>query len=466
MTGHDRPTVLVVDDEALIRQWLTEVLLDKGFSVVGAASGAEALQSVEASDPALVLLDLRLPDANGIDLLPQLLEIDRDLVVAIITAHGEISTAVEAVKAGAHDFLEKPLDLDKLTLVLERGLEARRLRQQVSSLRQLHSWRFADVELVGRSAAMQSIVDTVRKLSETRATVLLQGESGTGKDLIAQAIHAQSPRRDHPFLEVNCTALADQLVESELFGHERGAFTDARQRKKGLVELATGGTLFLDEMGDMRLETQAKILRFLENSKFRRVGGTADIQVDVRVIAATNRDLQAMVDQGKFRSDLYFRLKVLPMTIPPLRERKEDIEPLARYFTHRLARELRREPATLSDDATKILERYSWPGNVRQLKNVLERMMILHDTPTIEAEHLPVELIHETPQGRTLEGGFAMPPEGLNLEELERDLIRQAIARTRGNVTEAARLLGLSRDTLRYRLDKYGIRTTGAVVEP
>jgi DNA-binding NtrC family response regulator len=457
-----RPLIAVVDDEPLIRTWLAEHLGAAGYAVETAASGREAQRLVLDKGPALILLDLRLPDADGLGLLEQFREIDREVVVMIMTAYGEIETAVKAVKAGAYHFLQKPLDLDDLLITIEKGLEARRLRKQVAVLREQHRWQFASVELVGRSQAMQEIAQMAEKVGRTEsATVLLQGESGTGKDVVARAIHARSARSDHPFLEINCTALPEHLVESELFGHERGAFTDARERKKGLAELADGGTLFLDEIGHAPAGTQAKLLRFLEDSKFRRVGGTNDVNVDVRVIAATNRDLTSAVEEGAFRSDLYYRLKVVPMYIPPLRERLEDIEPLALYFVERLARDLKRDPASLPKSTLRILEAYPWPGNVRELRNVLERALILEDTNEIRPEHLPVE-IRAGSQGGGSDGNVVqLPPDGLPLLAVERDLIQQALGRAGGNITRAAKLLALSRDTLRYRIEKYGLRPAG-----
>lgn len=452
----ERELIVVVDDEELIRSWLGERLKAAGYTVQTAASGAEALALVMEAGPALMLLDLRLPDGDGVELLQQYREIDRDLVVIIVTAYGEIGTAVEAVKAGAYDFIEKPVQVESLLLTIEKGLEKRRLRQKVAVLQEEHHWRFANIDLIGRSAAMQAIMETVEKVAAAEtAAVLLQGESGTGKDLVARVIHAQSNRRDYPFLEINCTALPENLVESELFGHERGAFTDAHERKKGLAELAHRGTLFLDEIGDMPPATQAKVLRFLEDSTFKRVGGTKDIKVDVRIIAATNRDLDRLVESGAFRLDLYYRLKVVPISIPPLRERPEDIVPLALFFIEQLARDLKRERAVLTDAAAQLLESYAWPGNVRELHNVLERVLILEDLRQIEAENLPVEIHEPTPSVGQSAGLFALPKEGLRLEDVERDLIRQAMVRTLGNVTRAADLLGISRDTLRYRLAKF-----------
>jgi len=458
--------IVVVDDEDLIRTWLGEKLRSAGYTVETASTGAEGRRLVTTAAPALVLLDLRLPDGNGIQLLEEYRDIDRDLIVIIVTAYGEIDTAVEAVKSGAYDFVEKPVEFDSLLLTIEKALETRRLRRQVTALREQHRWRFANIDLVGRSGEMQSIVKMVEKVAGAEsAAVLLTGESGTGKDLVARAIHAHSPRADQPFLEINCSALPENLVESELFGHERGAYTDARSRKRGLAELADGGTLFLDEVGDMPAATQAKVLRFLEDARFRRVGGTTDIQVDVRVIAATNHDLDKMVEAGTFRSDLFFRLKVVPIHIPPLRERRDDIAPLALFFIEQLSQDLKREPATLTEPALRLLEGYAWPGNVRELRNVLERVLILEEVGEIRAEDIPVEMRAPFPAASLGVRLCELPREGLRMEDVERDLMRQALLRTSGNVTRAADLLGLSRDTLRYRLDKYLSRADTAVPE-
>jgi DNA-binding NtrC family response regulator len=459
--------ILVVDDEELLLVWMSERLRAAGYAVATASTGAEARELIIESNPALMLLDLRLPDGNGIRLLEGFREIDRELVVIIVTAYGEIQTAVEAVKAGAYDFVEKPVEIDGLLLTIEKGLEKRRLRQQVAVLREQHRWRFADIDLVARSPAMGGIVKKLEKVARAEsATILLSGESGTGKDLLARAIHAWSPRADQPFLEINCSALPENLVESELFGHERGAFTDARARKQGLAELADGGTLFLDEVGDMPPGTQPKVLRFLEDSRFKRVGGISDIQVDVRVIAATNHDLHQMVEMGTFRSDLYFRLKVVPIHIPPLRERPEDIGPLSLLFVEQLSRDLKRDPVLLSESALRILEAYRWPGNVRELRNVLERVLILEDVPELRAEHLPIETHEATTVPGESRGFCQLPTEGLRLEDVEKNLIGQALARTQGNVTRAAALLGISRDTLRYRLTKFPDLAGEAVREP
>jgi DNA-binding NtrC family response regulator len=456
-----RTVVAVVDDEELFRSWLKEHLGTAGYAVSEAATGGEALRVAAVESPALMLLDLRLPDADGLDLVTRLHEIDRDLVVIIVTAYGQVQTAVRAVKAGAYHFLEKPVDLDDLLITIEKGLEAQRLRREIAALRTQHRWQFANVEFVGRSGAARELAETVEKVARTEAaTVLLQGESGTGKDLVARAIHARSSRKDQPFLEINCTTLPEQLVEAELFGHERGAFTDARERKKGLAELADGGTLLLDEIGDMSLGAQAKLLRFLEDSRFRRLGGTADIPVNVRVIAATNQKLDVAVGEGRFRSDLYYRLKVVDLYVPPLRERPEDCAPLALYFVEQLARDLKREPPTVTPEAIRVLEAYHWPGNIRELRNVLERLLIFEETVNILPEHLPLEIRRAALPTNGERHIVQLPAEGFRMEDVERNAIEQALVRTGGNVAGAARLLGLSRDTLRYRIKKYELRTS------
>jgi DNA-binding NtrC family response regulator len=452
--------VLVVDDEKLIRVWLEAHLGEAGYQMSLAADCGAARATYTEHPPDAVLLDLRLPDGNGMDLLREFHEADPDLVAVMLSAHGDITTAVDAVKLGAYHFLEKPPRLEDLLVTLEKGLETRALRRTVSGLRRQAGWQFAGVEVIGRSAAMQRVVELVGKVAASEGTtVLLRGESGVGKEVVAQAIHARSARRDFPFLEINCTALPETLLESELFGHERGAFTDAKQRKQGLLELADRGTVLLDEIGDLPPGAQAKLLRFLETRTFKRVGGVRDISVDVRIVASTNRDLEAGVRDGTFRRDLFFRLNVVPIVIPPLRERPEDVEPLARHFLDRLTTSLRRPPRAISKAALAMLERYAWPGNVRELKNVIERAVILEEHAEVLPDHLPEEL---KPGGRALdlEPGFRLPAGGIDLESLEKDLIRQALEQARGNKTRAAALLGLTRDTLRYRLEKYALTDT------
>jgi len=451
--------VLVVDDEKLIRVWLEAHLGEAGYEIVLAEDARSARAAFTASPPDAVLLDLRLPDGNGMDLLREFVEADPDVVVVMLSAHGDIGTAVEAVKLGAYHFLEKPPKLEDVLVTLEKGLETRSLRRTLSGLRRQASWQFAGVEIVGRSAAMQRVVELVGKVAASEGTtVLLRGESGVGKEVVAQAIHARSARREYPLLEINCTALPETLLESELFGHEKGAFTDAKGRKQGLLELGDQGTVLLDEIGDLPPGAQAKLLRFLETRTFKRVGGVRDITVDVRIIASTNRDLEAAVRESQFRRDLFFRLNVVPIVIPPLRERPEDVEPLARFFLDRMTTTMRRSPRTVQRDALRMLERYAWPGNVRELKNVIERALILEEGTEIVPDHLPDEI---KPGGRALdlEPGFRLPAGGIELESLEKDLIRQALEQANGNKTQAAALLGLTRDTLRYRIDKYGLES-------
>ena len=459
MVAHES-RVLVVDDENLIRVWLETYLGDAGYQVTVVESAEAARAAFHHMPPDAAILDLKLPDGSGMELLKEFLESDPDLTAIMLSAHGDISTAVGALKLGAYHFLEKPPQLEEVVNALAKGLEVRALKRTVSGLRRQAGWEFAGIQVVGRSAAMQRIVDLVGKVAASDTTVLVRGESGVGKEVVAQAIHARSPRAEFPFLEINCTALPETLLESELFGHERGAFTDARERKQGLLELADRGTVLLDEIGDLPPGAQAKLLRFLETRTFKRVGGVRDIKVDVRIIASTNKDLEAAVRDGSFRRDLFYRLNVVPIVIPPLRERAEDVRPLAKYFVGKMTAALRRPARQISKEAMAMLERYAWPGNVRELKNVIERAIILTEGAEILRAHLPDEL---KPGGRVLdlEPGLKLPAAGINLEELEKDLIQQALDRTQGNKTRAAELLGLTRDTLRYRIEKYRFAVPG-----
>lgn len=461
MSSSPRPRILVVDDERLIRVWLEAHVGEAGYCMDLAEDAGAARERFASHAPDAVLLDLKLPDGTGLDLLREFLEIDPDLIVIMLSAHGDIATAVEAVQLGAHHFLEKPPKLEDILVTLAKGLETRALRRAVSGLRRQTGWQFAGSEIVGRSEAMERVVGLVGKVAASGdTTVLLRGESGVGKEVVAQAIHARSPRREFAFLEINCTALPETLLESELFGHEKGAFTDAKARKQGLLELADRGTVLLDEIGDLPPGAQAKLLRFLETRTFKRVGGVRDISVDVRVLASTNRDLEQAMRDGAFRQDLFFRLNVVPITIPPLRDRPEDVAPLAHHFLSRITTAMRRPARQIARPALAMLERYGWPGNVRELKNVIERAVILEEGLEILPDHLPEEM---RPGGRALDlhPGYALPAGGINLEELEKDLIQQAVAQARGNKTRAAELLGLSRDTLRYRLEKYDITPHG-----
>ncbi|MDF1527124.1 MAG: sigma-54 dependent transcriptional regulator [bacterium] len=443
--------ILVVDDEYLIRWSLQQSLVEQGYEVFLAASAEEGLALMEREAPDLALLDIQLPGMSGMELLPGIRERRPDCVVIMVTATSDLSVAVKAMKDGAFDYIPKPFNLEEVRLVVDKALETRRLRDEVIRFREKDSVRYGFHNFTFKSKMMEEVVEVARKiaLSDT-ATVLLTGESGTGKDLIAQAIHYESSRCDKPFMPLNCTALPRELLESELFGHERGAFTDAKELKKGLFEVTDGGTLFLDEIGDMDLALQAKLLRILESRTFKRVGGTRDISVDVRVIAATNKDLEERIREKAFREDLFYRLNVLPVTIPPLRERREDILPLAERFLADFSKDLGKEIRKIEPDAARAMKEYDWPGNVRELKNVIERAMILSSADSLGMGDLALKRVDSalspTDQAFTL-----------NLDEMELRLINEALERARNNQSVAAKLLGVSRDTLRYRMKKHGL---------
>jgi DNA-binding NtrC family response regulator len=453
--------ILVVDDERLIRWSLDQQLRREGYEVRLAETGAEALQAARTEPPDLVLLDMRLPDADGVEILERLRALDPQCPVIMITAHGAVGPAVRAMKLGAQDYLVKPVDPDELRLAIRKTLEARSLRRQVTRLQADAAQGSTLDDLVGVSRAVKSLRATIRQIADSEATtVLLQGESGTGKDLVARVIHFASARAPAPFQAVNCVALPEHLLESELFGHEKGAFTDARAQKKGLFEQADGGTVYLDEIGDMRTDLQAKLLRLIEEKTFRRVGGVRDLRANVRIVAATNRDLATSIADGTFRQDLYYRLKVFPIALPSLRENPEDILPLARHFLRRFLREMRREPVEISPDAEARLAAYTWPGNVREVRNVIERAVILAGALPLGVEHLPAEIadpptlsIRDAPPSAPV----AIAAQGMRLGEVERELVQQALTATSGNQVRAARLLGISRDALRTRMKKFGL---------
>ena len=451
-----RPRALIVDDEKLIRWSLEQKLGEAGFEVVSAQTGEEALSRFEEERTDVVLLDIRLPGMNGIDVLTHLREREPSTPVVMVTACDSAELAIQAFKQGAADYVIKPFDLSELLVVVQRALEAGRLRREVSRFRQRQRERFAFDRIVGESAEMRAVVETCGKVAASDAgTVFLTGESGTGKDLVARAIHYASPRRDGQFVEINCAALPGPLLETELLGHELGAFTDAKAAKKGLVEVADGGTLFLDEVGDMAPGLQAKLLSVIEDRVVRRVGGVADFPVDIRVIAATNRDLDRAVGEGTFRADLYYRLNVVPLQIPPLRDRRGDIPLLAAHFLAHFSRLYKRKPARISAEAERLLTLHTWPGNVRELKNVIERAIILGDGDVVSAGSLPPEIRMRRGQN----GGFRfrLPRSGVDLAGVEADFLRQALDASGGNQSRAARLLHLSRDALRYRMKKFGI---------
>jgi DNA-binding NtrC family response regulator len=456
----NKDKVLVVDDEQLIRWTLSEALNSWGYTPVEADTVAAALSMFEAEQPVAVLLDINLPDGSGLDVLREIRQRQPDAVVIMITANVLVDDTIAALRAGAYDFIGKPINLDELQITIRNGIEAGQLRREVKQIRSERARRWSFDQIVGASAAMREMLHLAEKVAASEvSSVLLQGESGTGKDMVAKAIHYESSRAPAPFVAINCAAIPANLVESELFGYEKGAFTDAKARKEGLFEQAEGGTLFLDEIGELELSLQAKLLRVLEEGAFRRVGGLRDIPLDVRVIAASNRDLKAESDAGRFRLDLYYRLSVIQIDIPPLRERGDDILLLANHYINSLGSRMRSRVNSLSPEVVEAFRRYEWPGNVRELRNVIERAMILEDQSSITTKYLPRNLTLDATAGMgsakaMANGPIQLPPGGISLDEIETSLVRQAVAQSGGNQTRAAELLGISRDQLRYRLKK------------
>jgi DNA-binding NtrC family response regulator len=450
--------ILVIDDEKLLRWSLEQNLSKEGYSVITAEKGLEGLGIYKDEAPDITLLDIHLPDVSGITVLEGIKEINSTALVIMITAFGDVQTAVKTIKLGAYDFLEKPFNMEKLKILVTKALETVSLRKEVSQFRNQLSTRYGFDSIIGQSDGMKNIFDLITKVAKSDAsTVFVQGESGTGKDIVAKVIHYQSNRSEKPFMEINCTALPETLVESELFGHEKGAFTDAKTMKKGLFEMANGGSVYLDEIGDMMPGTQAKLLKVIENKSFKRIGGTEDIEVDVRIITATNKNMTEEVRKGTFREDLYYRLKVIPITMPALRERGEDILLLAKFFIDNFNKEFKKSLKGLSKETARSFMEYHWPGNVRELKNVIERAMILESGENILPEHLPLEMTTQEVVTRNVEGlDIKIPPGGVDIEGVEKELIRQALDTTRGNQTKASKLLNLTRDTLRYRMQKFG----------
>ncbi len=461
--------ILVVDDEATQREILRTILTSEGYRVETAASAAEALQKSAQKRFDLVLTDLRMPGADGLSLVGQLTREDPPTLVILMTAYGSMDSAEEALRQGAFDYLTKPLERDELLLTVGRAFERIRLFEENRLLRQQLEARFRVEGIVGSHYRMQEVFDKLHKVANSPSTVLITGESGTGKELIARAIHRNSPRKDRPFVAISCAAIPETLIESELFGYERGAFTGAVSRRQGLFEVADKSTLFLDEVGELNVNLQAKVLRVLQEREFRRVGGREDLKVDVRIVAATNKDLVAEVERGTFREDLFYRLNVMTINLPPLRERSTDIPQLAEHFVARICAEAGRPPMTITTEAMRLLLQYHWPGNVRQLEAVLQRAVLLAHGSNIDYTDLPIEVRFSTlpqreprgPSGTEEACRFPLPPQGIHLEEVERDFIQQAMEQAGGVIAKAAKLLGLSYRTLQYRLEKYQIRREG-----
>jgi len=455
--------ILVVDDDQAIRWTLSEALQSWSFAPLESGTVSDALAQFNSELPAAVLLDIDLPDGSGLDVLRQIKLVRPESVVIMITGNVLIDNTIAALRGGAYDFIGKPINLEELRVTIRNGIEAHKLRREVEQVRKERAQQFAFEQIVGKSPSMQKMLSLAAKVAESEvASVLLQGESGTGKDLVAKAIHYGSLRAERPFVAINCAALPATLIESELFGYEKGAFTDAKARKEGLFEQAEGGTLLLDEIGELELSLQAKLLRVLEEGAFRRVGGLKDIPLDVRVIAASNRDLKTESDAGRFRLDLYYRLSIIQIDIPPLRERGDDVLLLADHYINTIGSRLRtrRHINGLMPDVAALFRRYSWPGNVRELRNVIERALILEDEDKITREYLPPAVTGDLANAPPSTGNdrpaeqFLLPKEGISLDDVELSFVRQAIERSEGNQTKAAEMLGISRDQLRYRLKK------------
>ncbi len=479
--------ILIVDDEHLIRWSLSQPLVKCGYTIETAESGSEARAKVDFFKPEMILLDIRLPDANGLKLLEQFKKENKELIIIMITAYADVDSAVEAFKFGAEDYIGKPFNLESVKHVIEKAFEKKKLVKQIEHYSGALDQQVEENRLIGNSPEMIEVFKIVKRCAETNdKTVLILGESGTGKELVAKAVHLHSQRAQTPFSEINCAAIPDNLLENELFGHEKGAYTDAGRRQKGIFELADGGSVFLDEIGDMPLPMQGKILKAIENKRYRRLGGDRDIDISVRIIAATNRNLKEMVKNNLFRADLYYRLNVMTINIPPLRERQADIPHLANYFIDLFNKEYGRNIEGISPKALKIMLAYKWPGNVRELRNSIERALILEDSNTLSEDNLNLsestaEISEVAPPAASItESGInrfhtaanptrnqtensdeihiTLPSSGISLEELEKNIIQLALKKHAGNQTKAARYLQLSRDTLRYRMKKFDLQ--------
>ena len=457
-----KASILVVEDNEDLCKTIADVMKREGYFVKTAATGEEAINRVEKGLIDLVLLDINLPKKSGLEVLARIRELQPELLVIMITALTDARPAVEALKSGAYDYLLKPFELDELKLVVAKALETHRLKLEVARLKEQQRRRAPESGLYGESAAIQEVLNLVKIIAETpRTSVLIEGESGTGKELVADAIHAASSRAEKPIIKINCAAIPENLLESELFGYEKGAFTDAKGTKRGLFELAHGGTIFLDEISSMKISLQPKLLRVLESSTFRRIGGTSDITVDVRVIAATNQNLETCVRDGTFREDLLYRLKVMVIVLPALREHPEDILPMAKLFIEQNNREFNRNVKSISHDAADMMLRYAWPGNVRELKNVLERGVILCRQEELTPELLHLEPIEMTTAAPAVQLSLRTPAShagnGETLADIERHHVLRTLEKYHNNKSRTAKVLNISRSTLREKLKEYGL---------
>ena len=451
--------ILVVDDEELIRWSFQKELSKHGYEILTAESGEDAVEVLKENLPDLVLMDVKMPGMDGLETLKEMQKIKDDVLAIMMTSAATVENAVKAMKVrSVVDYLCKPVDMEEMEIIIEKALEILSLRKELTTLRDEVRKPYNFDNIIGASDKMKQVLDTVSRIIQSRAgIVLLYGESGTGKDLIAKTIHYKSERCDKPFMEINCAALPEALLESELFGYEKGAFTDAKFQKKGLFELAHEGTIFLDEIGDMKASLQAKLLKVIENRYFKRVGGNKDIHIDVRIIAATNKDLKKLVDTGEFRADLYYRLNVISIFLPSLRERRDDIYPLVKHFIDELNKNFKKNVNDISDEAKEILLNYSWPGNVRELKNVIERAIILTNKSIIDSSYFPLELLSGDKKDLEKAISIELPADGMPIDSIEEELVRQALSLSKGNQTVAARLLNLSRDAFRRRMKKFDI---------
>lgn len=450
-------TILIVEDEPKMLRLLELTLAGEGFATRAATDAEAGLKLLGQDQIDLVITDLKLPGMNGLEFLQAVKRTNASIPVVVMTAYGTVETAVEAMKAGASDYVLKPFSLEEIKIIVHKELDVHRLREENRSLREALGHRYEFKNIVARSPQMQEVLSTVDRVAPSNSTVLLGGESGVGKDLIARAIHQHSRRASGPFIKINSTAIPENLLESELFGYEKGAFTGAATSKPGKFELADKGTIFLDEIGDVPGSTQVKLLRVLQEREFERLGGTKTLKVDVRVVAATNQDLRVALEQGTFREDLYYRLNVVPISIPPLREHKEDIPYLADYFIQRFARESGKPITGITAAAQKVLMEFHWPGNVRELENIIERAVALSNGTVLDVSDIRLDRGPSTSAAAGAGAATPFPPQGQTLEQFEDDIIKEALRRADGNKSQAARLLGLSRNALRYRLTKIGV---------